>query len=73
MSNESRIVVLNVTFQDFTWWGLGRERECGVVSHRCNMFHNLTREEDQKRRRRKRRQFVVVVVVLLLFAQDRPK
>jgi hypothetical protein len=71
MSDGSQIVVFNVTFQDFTLWGLGRERECGVVSHRCNMFHNLTRDEDQKRRR-KRRQFVVVVV-LLLFAQDRLK
>jgi hypothetical protein len=47
-SHESRHILLNVTFQDFTSWGLGREREYGVVSHRRNMFHNLTREEDRK-------------------------
>ena len=48
-SDERRIVAPKVTFQDFTSRGLGRERECGVVSHRCNMFHSLTREEDKKR------------------------
>jgi hypothetical protein len=45
-SHERRIVILNVTFQDFTSWGLGRERECEVqvvVSYRRNMFHSLTR------------------------------
>ena len=47
-SREVLVDILNVTFQDFTSWRMGRERERRVISYRRNKFHSLTCEEDKE-------------------------